>query len=120
MSRKLSRNVWETRSSSSQKRSERGQKCWQRLELGIHGLRSWGRRLSRKVRETRSSGGLQGHEGGTGLPLSSVREAWLASNVPLATVLPLHAPCRRPEIGFVLPFFITVVSAATISPATGH
>ena len=60
------------------------------------------RKLSRKVREMRSSGGPQGHEGGRGHPLSSVREAWLASNVPLATVLPLHAPCRQPEIGFVL------------------
>ena len=30
-------------------------KCWQRIELGIHGLRSWGRKKSRKVRETRSS-----------------------------------------------------------------
>jgi len=30
-------------------------KCWQCVELGIHGLRSWGRNLSRKVRETRSS-----------------------------------------------------------------
>jgi len=27
-------------------------KCSQRVELGIHGLRSWGRNLSRKVRET--------------------------------------------------------------------
>src|SRR5271157_5351470 len=26
-----------------------------RAELGVHGLRSWGRNLSRKVRETRSS-----------------------------------------------------------------
>src|SRR5208337_4252503 len=32
-----------------------GTKCWQRVELGIHGLRSWGRNWSRKVRETRSS-----------------------------------------------------------------
>src|SRR5208337_2013846 len=29
-------------------------KCWQLVELGIHGLRSWGRNWSRKVRETRS------------------------------------------------------------------
>ena len=36
-----------------------------------------------------------------GHPFSGVREAWLAPNVPLATVLTLHAPCRRPEIGFV-------------------
>ena len=30
-------------------------KCWQRGELGIHGLKSWGRNWYRKVRETRSS-----------------------------------------------------------------
>ena len=51
MSRKLSRKVRETRSSGSRKRPERGQKCRQRLELGIHGLKSWGRNRSRKVRE---------------------------------------------------------------------
>ena len=71
------------------------------IQLGIHGLKSWGRNWSRKVRETRSSSGLQGHEGGRGHPISGIREAWLAPNVPLATVLPPHAPCRRPEIGFV-------------------
>src|SRR5271157_535210 len=37
-------------------------KCWQRVELGIHGPRSWGRNWSRKVRETQSSGGRQGRE----------------------------------------------------------
>src|SRR5271166_3233796 len=37
-------------------------KCWQRVELGIHGWRSWGRNWSRKVRETRNSGDLQGYE----------------------------------------------------------
>jgi hypothetical protein len=72
-----------------------------RVELGIHDLRSWGRNWSRKVRETWNSGGLQGHEGGSGHLLSGAREAWLAPNVPFATVLPLHVPCRRPEIGFV-------------------
>jgi len=39
----------------------------QHIELGIHGLRSWGRNWSRKVRETRSSSGVQGHEGGRGV-----------------------------------------------------
>src|SRR5271166_3070200 len=87
--------VRETRSSSSQKRSERGRevlaargvgypwpeqmarkmlrnvekrgvhaarngpsedgKCWQRTDLGIHSLKSWGPNLSRNVWETRSS-----------------------------------------------------------------
>ena len=55
MSRKRSRKVRETRSSYSRKRPERGQKCRQRLELGIQGLKNWGRNWSRKVRETRSS-----------------------------------------------------------------
>src|SRR5271157_1637929 len=42
MDRKMSRKVRETRSSYSRKRPERGQKCRQRLELSIHGLKSWG------------------------------------------------------------------------------
>src|SRR5271166_1465861 len=41
MSRKKSRKVRETRSLYSRKRPERGQKCRQRLELGIHGLNRW-------------------------------------------------------------------------------
>src|SRR5271157_2637243 len=57
-------------------------KCWQRVELGLHGLRSWGRNWSRKVRETWNSGGLQRHEGGRGHLLSGAREARLAPNVP--------------------------------------
>ena len=55
MSRKLSRKVRETRSSNNQKRSEGDRKWGQHIELGIRGLRSWGRNWSRKVRETRSS-----------------------------------------------------------------
>src|SRR5271157_5713449 len=41
MSRKKSRKVRETPSLCSRKRPERGQKCRQRLELGIHGLNRW-------------------------------------------------------------------------------
>src|SRR5271157_4711669 len=67
-------------------------KCWQRVELGLHGLRSWGRNWSGKVRETWNSGRLQGHEGGSGHPPSRTRETWLAPKVHLATVLPPHAP----------------------------
>ena len=37
-------------------------KCWQRVELGIHGLKSWGRNWSRKVRETRNSRGQKRSE----------------------------------------------------------
>ena len=55
MSRKLSRKVRERRSSNSRKCPERDSKCWQRIKLGILGLRSWGRNWSRKVRETWSS-----------------------------------------------------------------
>ncbi len=47
MSRKMYRNVEKTRSSSSQKRSERGRKYWQRIELGIHGLGGRGGRGGR-------------------------------------------------------------------------
>jgi hypothetical protein len=61
MSRKKSRKVRETRSSYSRKRPELGQKCRQRLELGIHGLKSWGCNWSRKVREMRSSSLCSAH-----------------------------------------------------------
>ncbi len=43
------------RSSSTASVDRRGPPLMLRAELGIHGLRSWGRNLSRKVRETRSS-----------------------------------------------------------------
>ncbi|SRR5208337_1642668 len=70
-------------------------KCWQRVELGLHGLRSSGRNWSRKVRQTRNSGGLQGHEGGRGHLLSGVPEASLAPNVPQAEVSKPREPgCR--------------------------
>src|SRR5208337_3818158 len=72
-------------------------KCWQRVELGLHGLRSWGRNWSRKVRETWNSGRLQGHEGETGHLLSGTRETWLAPNDHLATVLPPHASRSTPD-----------------------
>ena len=36
-------------------------KCWQGVELCIHGLRSWGCNLSRKVRATRSSSLCSAH-----------------------------------------------------------
>ena len=44
-------------------------KCWQRIELGIHGLKSWGCNWSRKVRETGSPfsdwhGSNAGHSSG--------------------------------------------------------
>src|SRR5208337_2017979 len=48
--------------------------------------------------------------GGRSNPLSGGREAWLASNVPFAAGLPLHAPCRRPEMGLfsgsIPPWFV--------------
>ena len=61
MDRKMSRKrgVHAARNGPSEDR-----KSWQHIELGIHGLRSWGRNWSRKVRETRSSSDVQGHEGG--------------------------------------------------------
>src|SRR5208282_4197406 len=98
---KMSRNVWKTRSSNRQNAPSEDRKCWQRVELSIHGLRSWGRNLSRKVRETRSSSGLQGYEGGTGPPTFGRPGSVVGPNVPFATGLPLHVPCRRPGNGFV-------------------
>ena len=119
MSRKLSRKVRETRSSNSRHAPSEDRKWWQHIELDIHGLRSWGRNWSRKVRETRSSGGLQGHEGGTGPPTFGRREAWLAPNVPFAAGPPLHAPCRRPEMGLfsgsIPPWFVLSHNITTIN-----
>ena len=43
MDRKMLRFVKKTRSSRSQKRSEQDRKYWQSIELGINGLKSWGR-----------------------------------------------------------------------------
>src|SRR5271165_2880716 len=85
-------------------------KCWQRVALGIHGLRSWGRNWSRKVRETRSSRGprgrvapgeqspgatrplglprWQGNSLALGSPLRSGESAWPKS-------LPPHAPSTQ-------------------------
>ncbi len=40
MSRKMLRNVEKTRSSNGQNAPREDRKCWQRLELGIHGLKS--------------------------------------------------------------------------------
>src|SRR5208337_3925282 len=45
-----------------------------------------------------------------GYLLSGGPEAWLAPNVPFAAGLPLHAPCRRPEMGLfsgsIPPWFV--------------
>src|SRR5271157_539452 len=38
MNRKMSGNVWKTRSSNRQDAPSEARKCWQRVELGIHGL----------------------------------------------------------------------------------
>src|SRR5271157_3866160 len=41
MGRKLSRNVWKTRSSNRQNAPSEDRKCWQRVELGVHVLNRW-------------------------------------------------------------------------------
>src|SRR5271157_5515398 len=50
--RKKSGKVRETGSSRSPNAPSEDRKCWQRLELGIQDLKSWGRISSRKVRAT--------------------------------------------------------------------
>ena len=123
-------------------------KCWQRIELGIHGLKSWGRNWARKVRETRSSGGLQGHEGGrtTHFRASGKRDwpptspwprfsrsthrpmppagNWLcfACSIPPLFVLSHSLPMVNTmgKLALFWHFSITVVSASSISLATGH
>src|SRR5271157_1011347 len=64
MARKMLRNVEKRGVHTAGNGPSEDGKCWQRVELGIHGPRSWGRNWSRIVRETRNSGGLQSHEGG--------------------------------------------------------
>ena len=62
MDRKMLRNVEKRGVHAARNDPSADGKYWQRLELGIHGLKSWDRNWQRKVRETRNSGGLQGHE----------------------------------------------------------
>jgi hypothetical protein len=64
MARKMLRNVEIRGVHAARNGPSEDRKSWQHIELGIHGLRSWGRNWSRKVRETRSSSDVQGHEGG--------------------------------------------------------
>src|SRR5208337_4541697 len=59
MDRKMSRNVEKRGVHAARNGPSEDTKCWQRVELGIHGLKSWGRNWSRKVRETRSSSSQQ-------------------------------------------------------------
>src|SRR5208282_488207 len=55
MARKMLRNVEKRGVQAARNGPSEDGKCWQRIDLGIHSLKSWGRNLSRKVRETRSS-----------------------------------------------------------------
>ncbi len=54
MNRKMLRNVEKRGVQAARNGPSEDSKCWQRIELGIHGLKSWDRNWSRKVRETRS------------------------------------------------------------------
>ncbi len=55
MDRKMLRFVEKRGFHAARNGPSEDRKCWQHFELGIHGLKSWGRNWSRKVRETRSS-----------------------------------------------------------------
>ena len=55
MSRKMLRNVEKRGVHAARNGPSADGKYWQRIELGIHGRKSWGRNLSKKVRETGSS-----------------------------------------------------------------
>ncbi len=54
MARKMLRFVEKRGVHAARNRPSEDRKCWQRFELRIHGLKSWGRNWWRKVRETRS------------------------------------------------------------------
>ncbi len=81
-------------------------RLWQRVELGIHGLKSRGRNWSRKVRETRSSSSQTGacaRRDRKQAFLSVTSSPLLGVTQPNRLISHLHASyCRRPEIGFVL------------------
>ncbi len=89
------------RSSSTASVDRRGPPLMPRAELGIHGLRSWGRNLSRKVRETRSSSSLQGHEGGTGPPTFGRPGSVVGPQRPLRRWSPAPRPLPPSGNGFV-------------------
>src|SRR5271157_3533033 len=102
MGRKLSRNVWKTRGSSSQKRSEpaalRGQGGNEhggspRFQGGVEP----GRAPAGEGREPVGCVELAMTHRSASL-LAGARETWFARNVPLTPVLPPHALCRRPKI----------------------
>ena len=59
MDRKMLRNVEKRGVQAARNGPSEDGKRWQRVGLGIHSLKSWGRKWSRKVRETRSSGSQQ-------------------------------------------------------------
>src|SRR5208337_1079913 len=54
MARKMLRFVEKRGVHAARNGPSEDRKCWQRFELRIHGLKSWGRNWWRKVRETRS------------------------------------------------------------------
>ena len=59
MARKMLRNVEKRGVQAARNGPSEDSKCWQRIELGIHGLKSWGCNWPRKVRETRTSSSHQ-------------------------------------------------------------
>src|SRR5271166_609079 len=100
MARKMLRFVEKRGVHAARNGPSEDRKCWQRVELGIHGLKSWGRNWSRKAGRVRRACedaplSISVRLCDASYLLSSVREAWLAANVPLATVLPPHAVGRK-------------------------
>jgi hypothetical protein len=61
MARKMLRNVEKRGVHAAGNAPSEDRKCWQGVELCIHGLRSWGCNLSRKVRATPSSSLCSAH-----------------------------------------------------------
>jgi len=62
MSRKMLRNVEKCGVQAARNGPSEDGKCCQRIGLGIHSLKSWGRNWKRKVREARSSSSRKGPE----------------------------------------------------------
>jgi len=115
MARKMLRFVEKRRVHAARNGSSANRKYWQRFELGIHGVKSWGRNWNRQVRETRSSSSPKRFEpaahpcrgpvtkpeitrSGRVHQLSGARETWLAPNDLRAPVLPPHASRPTPHV----------------------
>jgi len=107
MARKMLRNVEKRGVHAARNGPSEDSKCWQRLELGIHGLKSWGRNWSRKAGRVRRA--CDDAPLSISVPLCDAPYLLAPGKRGLPPTFPWnlffrptpHAPRRRLEIGFV-------------------